>query len=225
MRPHELLEYDDIDVLQSDHYLITNRDSKKYHTINVIYGINMEYVNVALLLCDGLINPRYVGVTHEYFDHDNDQETRPVTYRAIKIKCHPNSDENNDSFYRSRNKYQQDIGLFLQGLEDEPDNPRYMFYLAQSYYDTCDYYSANYWYQKRYMDHMNQINIQEHVKSLQIFSWWEETYIGLVRIYMCSTKLDKNYETCVKPLYQAINLRSDRLEAYYYLIQYEKVIS
>lgn len=80
-----------------------------------------------------------IGVTHEYWSCDN---------------VHP---EKNDTLYISdigdggckSDKFERDIRLLTKGLEDEPNNERYFFYLAQSYADLGDTENAVKYYRKR----------------------------------------------------------------------------
>ena len=46
-------------------------------------------------------------------------------------------------------KLDRDLRLLLQGLSDEPDNVRYLFYLAQTYHCQGRHAEAQYWYLRR----------------------------------------------------------------------------
>ncbi len=81
-----------------------------------------------------------VGVTHEYYSCKG-----------------PHTKENTDMLVindigdggAKADKFERDIRLLTQGLIDEPNNERYMFYLAQSYFDTQQYDKATKWYKER----------------------------------------------------------------------------
>jgi glycosyltransferase involved in cell wall biosynthesis len=103
---------------------------------------------------------KYFGVLHEY--PGNGKQNHIVrcpdgmfmTSRRLgdRSKC-------ND-------KMKRDIGVLLKGLEEEPDNERYMFYLAQSYRDDGQTDKAVEWYTKRY----------------EIGRWYEEKYISAYNV-------------------------------------------
>lgn len=91
-------------------------------------------------LIKGDINWRYVGVTHEYLDSD-------VKSKRVKLSSLSILDLKDGGF--KADKYERDIKLLEKGLEEEPNNARYMFYLANSYRDIKNYEKAAEWYEKR----------------------------------------------------------------------------
>ena len=82
-----------------------------------------------------------LGVTHEYW-----------TCRRSPYPCHRLSslmiDDRNDGGCKA-DKFERDIRMLTQGLKDEPENARYMFYCAQSYKCLKKYAEAISWYKKR----------------------------------------------------------------------------
>ena len=81
-----------------------------------------------------------VGVTHEYWDSAQAKNHGRLHTLSIEDRC--------DGGCKS-DKFERDIRLLTQGLLDEPDNARYMFYLAQCYRETTQYDKAIEWYKKR----------------------------------------------------------------------------
>lgn len=67
---------------------------------------------------------------------------------------------------RCTDKMKRDIAVLLKGVEDEPDNERYVFYLAQSYRDDGQTEEAVKWYTKRY----------------EMGRWYEEKYMSAYNI-------------------------------------------
>jgi glycosyltransferase involved in cell wall biosynthesis len=65
------------------------------------------------------------GVTHEYWDGG---ETDTITFDKMYISDIGDGGCKDD-------KFERDVRLLEQGLIDSPNNPRYLFYLAQSYKD------------------------------------------------------------------------------------------
>jgi glycosyltransferase involved in cell wall biosynthesis len=83
---------------------------------------------------------RYLGVTHEYLQSDtaNQWDFLP----ELSLTHH------GDGGCRA-DKFERDVRLLTEGLQAEPGNERYMFYLAQSYKDLGQYEAALHWYEKR----------------------------------------------------------------------------
>lgn len=81
---------------------------------------NMEYYNLRITRMD--FNWKCIGVTHEYWDGPSDTLGKDVCY----------IDDRNDGGCK-HDKFERDARLLEAGLEKEPQNVRYMFYLAQTY--------------------------------------------------------------------------------------------
>ncbi len=82
----------------------------------------MEYYNTRI--CRSDIDITCAGVTHEYYNVPGNFENKKIT--SIYIDDIGDGGSKND-------KFERDIKLLEQGLIDEPNNERYLFYLAQSY--------------------------------------------------------------------------------------------
>ena len=80
----------------------------------------LEYPNTRLVRMDHNWSCR--GVTHEYWDGPTKHLSSSVCY----------IDDRNDGGCKA-DKFERDARLLEQGLRDEPENGRYMFYLAQTY--------------------------------------------------------------------------------------------
>ncbi|WP_162915576.1 glycosyltransferase [Paraflavitalea soli] len=83
---------------------------------------------------------RYIGVTHEYIH--TEAATEWAFLPEVSLTHH------GDGGCRS-DKFERDVQLLTEGLKTEPNNERYMFYLAQSYKDLEQYEAALHWYEKR----------------------------------------------------------------------------
>ncbi len=98
---------------------------------------SLEYYNTRFVK---LSHPwKCVGVTHEYWDGGN---TDTLTQDVVFI------DDVGDGGCKA-DKFERDVRLLEQGLKDEPNNPRYLFYLAQSYKDNKQLDKAIEYYKKR----------------------------------------------------------------------------
>ena len=104
-------------------------------------------------------------------------------------------------------KYTKDAETLIDCLENpenenyEPDNLRYMFYTAQSYFDAQNYEKACEWYEKR------------AVKG----GWEEEVWYCVYRIAICKCLLKKPWEEAQDHFLQAWNIRPSRPEPLYHL--------
>jgi glycosyltransferase involved in cell wall biosynthesis len=99
---------------------------------------SIRYYNFRLL--NSARNWQCVGVTHEYYTPKDGLQTRS---RIDNLWFNDVSDGGSKS-----DKFERDIRLLTQGLIDEPENYRYMFYLGQSYRDIQQWDKAIEWYQK-----------------------------------------------------------------------------
>jgi len=143
-------------------------------------------------------NWKYVGVLHEYVMSDIavTEETIEGDYyidaRTIGNRsCDPD-------------KYKKDADILLKALEEEPNNYRYMFYLAQSYADCNEYEKSNEYYLKRF----------------NFGGWGEELYYSLYKIGVNNIKLNKSKEVIVESLVRAFKYRPSRIEPLYQLVNY-----
>jgi len=109
----------DADMLFVQGNLKTTKLSHEGYTVIQKAG-GLEYPNTRLVRMD--YNWTCRGVTHEYWDGP--------TKNLPDTSCY--IDDRNDGGCKS-DKFERDVRLLEQGLIDEPENGRYMFYLAQTY--------------------------------------------------------------------------------------------
>jgi len=98
----------------------------------------LSYYNIRLIKAS--LPWKCVGPTHEYWSCKGD----PPTEKIIDLWIYDRGDGGCKA-----DKFERDVRLLTKGLEEEPDNERYMFYLAQSYKDLKQYDEAIKWYEKR----------------------------------------------------------------------------
>jgi len=105
---------------------------------------------------------RYEGVLHEYPTNDKKNNIHVrlpkeiwMTGRTIGARS-----------MLPGNKYQRDAETILEALKEEPENHRYMFYLAQSYRDAG----------------MNAESIQWYIKRYDAGGWVEERYVSALNL-------------------------------------------
>lgn len=160
---------------------------------------NLDYKNLKLI--NGHLNWRYRGPTHEYLECvDHVREPSKEIIRAITIKEHYDGSNR-------KNKFERDIKLLLKEIEgntEDPDIPRYHFYIARSYEDLGDYKMALKYYQKR----------------VEFGGWNEEVYYSMYKAGLCKIELGFNFGSICETLLKAYEYRPSRLEAIYELIKY-----
>ncbi len=178
--------------LQVKHF---NKDILKSNGYKIIQQNNsLEYYNTRFLK---LSYPwKCVGVTHEYWDGYN---TDTITKDIIYIDDIGDGGCKND-------KFERDIKLLTKGLEEDPNNGRYMFYLAQTYKDTGKFKQA----------------IKLYKKRIQVGGWYEEVWYSYYMISKCWLLLgdEEKFECWANKAYK---YRKERLEPIYELVKHFRI--
>ena len=148
----------------------------------------LEYYNARLVRAD--VEMKYVCPTHEYLETKGIASTILDSLQIFDI---------GDGGAKT-DKYERDIKLLTEALEQEPGNPRYLFYLANSYFDIGNYTAAKQYYQARY----------------EANGWSEERWFAKYKWGLCLLNLDaiKDAEDI---LLQAFEERPWRAEPIYQL--------
>ena len=141
---------------------------------------------------------RYIGVLHEYADCDD-----PFTEDRL----------DGDYYIESRRlggrnfnplKYAHDAEVLLAEVERDPDNPRSVFYLAQSYFDAGDFVNAQRWYERR----------------TEMSGFDEEIFWSLNRIAETMSRLDAPWPDVQDAYLRAWEFRPTRAEPLHQLAFY-----
>ncbi len=156
----------------------------------VQFGGELEYPNCRLVRMD--YDWTCKGVTHEYWDGP--------TKLLPKSVCH--IDDRGDGGCKA-DKFVRDARLLEEGLEKEPDNVRYMFYLAQTYHCLGRHKDAIRMYKRRY----------------NAGSWDEERWYSLYMIGQSYLSLG-DAPTFEKYMLKAYEFRPSRAESLYKLAKY-----
>ena len=155
---------------------------------------------------------RYCGVLHEYAECKGkaDKGEQPLTLRLkgdYNIDARTMGARTQEFGEDQAAKYTKDAETLIDCLENsenpnyEPDNLRYMFYVAQSFFDAQNYEKAMEWYEKR------------ATKG----GWDEEVWYCVYRVAICKCLLNKPWEQAQDHFLQAWNLRPHRAEPLYQL--------
>jgi glycosyltransferase involved in cell wall biosynthesis len=153
-------------------------------------GGNLEYPNCRVIRMDRDWVCR--GVTHEYWDG----ETKPLPRSVCWI------DDKADGGCKS-DKFVRDARLLEEGLQDEPSNVRYMFYLGQTYHCLGRHKDA----------------IRLYKQRAKAGAWIEEQWYSLYMIGQSYLSLG-DAPTFEKYMLKAYALRPSRAEPLYKLAKY-----
>lgn len=140
---------------------------------------------------------RWVGVLHEYLDCK--QGYTSSTLEHIKYVSGCDGARSHDP-----EKYLKHVKLLEDGLLEEPNNERYMFYLGESYRDAGEAAKAIVAYQKR----------------VACGGWDEEVFWSMLQIGLAFKQLNVADDMIVMQLYNAHRFRPHRVEPVYYLAEF-----
>jgi len=130
-----------------------------------------------------------IGVTHEYYDCVGGVKSRGLVTSLVFNDISDGGSKGD--------KFERDIRLLTQGLIDEPENHRYMFYLAQSYRDTQKMDEAIHWYEQRVL----------------AGGWDEEVWFAQYMVAWCKAARGDSFEDVHDSAMTAWRLRPWRTES------------
>jgi len=140
-------------------------------------------------------NWQYEGVTHEYIYAEGANTW--AFFPQVTLTHFGDGGSRLD-------KFERDIRLLTDALEVEPENARYMFYLAQSYKDTGKWAEALIWYQKR----------------MEADSWEEEKWYAMYQAAEMKRMLNLPWPEVLSAYQAAFDDRPVRLEPVYAIAKY-----
>lgn len=176
-------------ILQSVNF---NKEELQLNGYKIIQKNNtIEYYNTRFIKLGH--QWKCVGVTHEYWDGCH---TGTITSDKIYIYDIGDGGAKHDKFDR-------DIRLLTQGLIEEPNNVRYVFYLAQSLKDTGKFKESIKMYKKR-------ISMGGWIEEV----WYSHYMIAKIWLYL---KDENKFECWANKAY---NYKKDRAEPIYELTKY-----
>ena len=135
---------------------------------------SLEYFNMRMVKKGTNIECK--SPTHEYYDIKGD-------YKIEYTKDFWINDIGDGGC--KEDKYERDIKLLKKGLEEEPNNGRYYFYLAQSYKDTQQF----------------ELAILNYKKRIEVGGWFEEVWFSYYMVSFCYLMLkdeDNSIVYCLK---------------------------
>lgn len=159
-----------------------------------IYAIQqragISYWNARLLRRDA--TNRYRGVTHEYIEDSGSAQCLEGVWFA---DCADGANR--------EGKFERDIELLRDGLEREPDNARYVYYLAQSYRDAGRL----------------ELAAETYARRFSMGGWDEERWSALLNEARCHLRLGQNAQF-LEAAEKAFSFRPTRAEPLLDLAQF-----
>jgi glycosyltransferase involved in cell wall biosynthesis len=162
--------------MDADMKIVIEPNFSKHHLTNIQVGqiiqknSQLKYYNTRI--CRSDIPITCMGVTHEYYSISNSFHNTKIDTIWI--------DDIGDGGAKA-DKFTRDISLLEKGLEEEPRNERYHFYLAQSY--NCV--------------GQHEKSIEYYKKRIDLGGWHEE-------IYHSHLSIGNMYSDCLKDWSKAL---------------------
>lgn len=155
-------------------------------------GGNLSYHNTRLIRLD--IDAKCVGPTHEYYD-------LPAGSRSEKLDTIWIVDIGDGG--SKADKFDRDIRLLKAGIEEEPDNGRYYFYLANSYFNTG----------------RHQESIPYYKRRIELGGWSEEVFYAHLNLGHAFMKTGQD-EMAICTWMNGYNIHPSRAETIYEIAKY-----
>ena len=171
---------------------------KTMDTYQITYRLNsLQYHRAQIVRSD---QPWvYKGVLHEYLHCD-----LPNLRSAILPGCFVKADISPLKRAATlQEKYANDAKILEKALVDEPNNTRYMFYLAQSYRDSDQYEKA----------------LDAYIVRANAGEWEEEVYYSWYMVAKIMEKMNKPAEEVIATYSKAWEYRPQRLEAVFHVMR------
>lgn len=161
------------------------------------YGDAFTYHRTQIFKNDPNLNWRYECVRHEYPTCDKDNANIVYIDGDYYVDSRRKGDRSKDP-----NKYLNDALAFEEWIKLEPQHKqRYMFYMAQSYFDHRDIETA----------------IDRYQKRIDMGGWYEETFYSYLKIAEGLQRLNKPWEEVEKAYLKAYNFCKLRSEPLYHI--------
>jgi len=144
----------------------------------------------------------YKGILHEYASCDGKPREEVTT---VKLNGHyrivARTEGNRNVGIAPIEKYKRDAEVLEGAIIDEPDNDRYQFYLAQSYFDSQQWEKSLEAYQKR----------------IDMGGWNEEVYYSRLRCAILKGVMERSEDEVAGAFIDCYNSRPTRAEPLWFL--------
>lgn len=154
---------------------------------------------------DPSFNWKYIGALHEYPHTDKNTYSTKLIDGDYWIESSTDRIGERSSM---PNKYLKDALFFERLILEEPNNDRYIFYCARSYFDHGDYANAIVWY----------------AKTIQKNGWFEEVYYAYYQIALAMAELNCPWSDVEEAFLDAYNFCKIRSEPLYHIAHHYRLI-
>jgi glycosyltransferase involved in cell wall biosynthesis len=190
--------------IDADEYLTYDSDfrlpelNKDYYYVSISHG-GSKYSRIMLIKND--LDWRWSGVLHEVL-------TPYISWSYASLEKVTNTYTTEGVRSRDPQKYQKDAQVLEAALQKEPENRRYVFYLAQSYRDAGDL----------------ELALKNYEKRANMGGWDQEVFWSLLEIGKLKDRLERPIEEVLDSYKRAYQYRKSRVEPLYYIAQYYRSI-
>ncbi|OQX15768.1 MAG: hypothetical protein BWK73_06055 [Thiothrix lacustris] len=193
-----IMDADD-SLVAADDFQFSNLTADGYN-LNIRYN-ELQYANLKLIRTS--LAWKWQGVLHEYLEANTAFVTE-ILQGDYFIRASTEGARSNDP-----DKYLNDAKVLIKALQDEPNNTRYRFYLAQSYRDAGDIEAA----------------LENYQQRAAMGGWEEEAWYALFEIARLKDQGDYPLEDVVAAYLKAYEYRPQRAESLYHLARYLRMQS
>lgn len=184
-----------------------NNLTKDCYNIKRKYG-TIDYYNPHLIRVNNNNNIGWIwkGPVHNYLSNSISYTRVNVDINDVHIISHPHAGAKSHGV-TNEEKYLRDAKLLLDHLKENPNDPRSLFYLAQSYRDA---------------ENWKEESIKWYKKRLEVEGWIQEKYISCYNIGNLLRKLGKTEEAFYYYLL-SYEFDSSRHECFYEMIKHYRM--
>lgn len=173
---------------------------KEYDMCYILQGSDdFYYQNVRIVKNNGHFN--YVGVTHEYMSSPDGSKTISFPKDILFINDIGDGGSKSD-------KFERDVKLLTEAIQEEPNHDRYHFYLANSLHDLGK----------------NEEAIITYKRKIEIGGWNQEVWYSYYRIGICYRNMGK-IENAICAWMEGYNYLQSRVENIYEIVHHYRNIS
>lgn len=145
---------------------------------------------------------KYAGILHEYATTDaKPREEIKASKLGGNYKVIARTEGNRNVGITPIEKYKRDAEVLERAILDEPENDRYQFYLAQSYFDSQQFEKSLVAYERR----------------VELGGWAEEVYYAKLRCGILKGLMNRPLEETAAAFVDAFNYRPIRAEPLWFL--------
>lgn len=171
------------------------------HDVYNVFQGSPSFIYKNTRLIKNKIGMSYWGVTHEYLNAPNGSTTFTIPKNQLFINDVGDGGSKQDKFLR-------DIRLLEKGLEENPNNDRYTFYLANSYKNSGQMENA----------------IKTYKKRINLGGWHDEVWYSYYSMGQCYKELGKMKEA-IAAWINGYEFLPTRIENLYEIVNYYRTTS